>query len=149
MSKAEKSRRLHVLLQSYSLGEHMLCMHVYTAYDLYLIAATHNTPRRTDMLRVVGSLSCAAPYKQRGVAQHMTWSSIVSGLHNHTNAASRPQSTMQIALCKRPSTAYNMFRGRSNCTTHFKGDRRCVLMSSWNTNAYSSLSDPRKRVPTD
>ena len=52
------------------------------------------------------------------VAWYSTWSSIVSDLHNHTNAARRLRRTMQIVLCKRPPTTYNLYRGRSCCTTH-------------------------------
>ena len=40
------------------------------------------------------------------VAWYSTWSSIVWGLHNHTNAARRPQCAVQtVLLCKRPPTA--------------------------------------------
>ena len=50
------------------------------------------------------------------VAWYITWSSIVVGLHIHTNAARRPRRPMQtVLLCKRPPTASNnnMYRGRS------------------------------------
>ena len=54
------------------------------------------------------------------VTWYSTWSSIVSELRNHTNAARRPQrAIMQTVLCKRPPTAPNLYRGRNNCcTTH-------------------------------
>ena len=52
------------------------------------------------------------------VAWYSTWSSIVWGLHSHTNAARRPQRAMQtVLLYKRPPTAYdNLYRGRNCCT---------------------------------
>ena len=52
------------------------------------------------------------------VAWYRTWSSIVSDLHNHTNASRRPQRAMQTVLCKRPLTTYNLYRERNCCTMH-------------------------------
>ena len=54
------------------------------------------------------------------VAWYSTWSSIIWGLHSHTNAARKPQRAMQtVLLCKRPPTASNnLHRGRNCCTTH-------------------------------
>ena len=51
------------------------------------------------------------------VAWYSTWSSIVWGLHSHTNAARRPQRAMQtVLLYKRPPTASNnLYRGRNCC----------------------------------
>ena len=54
------------------------------------------------------------------VVWYSTLSSIIWGLHSHTNAARRPQRAMQtVLLCKRPPTASNnLYRGRNCCTTH-------------------------------
>ena len=48
------------------------------------------------LLLRVGALPCAPTYNR--AAWYSTWSSIVWGLHSHTNAARRPQFTMQTAL---------------------------------------------------
>ena len=78
-------------------------------------------------------------------AWYSTWSSIVWGLHSPTNAARRPQFTMQTAL-QHHDSSNNLYRGRNCCTTHaskatsryFLGTRLCL---------------PRRvtleRVPTD
>ena len=52
------------------------------------------------------------------VAWYSTWFSIVSDLHNHTNAARRPQRVMQTLLCKRHTTTSNLYRRRNCYTTH-------------------------------
>ena len=54
------------------------------------------------------------------VAWYSTWSSIVWGLHSHTNAARRPERAMQtVLLCKRlPTASNNLYRGRYCYTTH-------------------------------
>ena len=69
---------------------------------LYVLdnAATHNTSRRTAGGRLIALLV----HLLETVAWYSTYSSIVSDLHNHTNAARRPQRAMQTVLCKRPPT---------------------------------------------
>ena len=52
------------------------------------------------------------------VAYNSTWFSIVSDLHNHTNASRRPQRAMQTVLRKRPLTTYNLYREHNCCTIH-------------------------------
>ena len=83
------------------------------------------------------------------VAWYSTWSSIVWGLHSHTNAARRPERAMQtVLLCKRPPTASNnLYRGRNNC---------CMTHAAKATYRYflgTRLRLPRRvtleRVPTD
>ena len=67
------------------------------------------------LLLRVGSLTFLCTYLQpwRGTARGL------SGLHNHTIVARRPQRAMQTVLCKRPPTASNnLYRGRNCCTTH-------------------------------
>ena len=57
------------------------------------------TTHSEGLLLRVGTIPCAPTYNG-GVVQ--AWSSIVSGFHNHTNAARRPQRAMQtVLLCKR------------------------------------------------
>ena len=58
---------------------------------------THNTSRRTAACRLIALLV----HLLTTVAWYRTWSSIVPGLHNHKNAARRPQRDVQTALCKR------------------------------------------------
>ena len=83
--------------------------------------SVRGTPSTTihseGLLLRVGTSPCASTYNC-GLVQHVVL--IVSGLHNHTNAAQKPQRAMQTVLCKRPLTASNnMNRGRNNCcTTH-------------------------------
>ena len=57
-----------------------------------------------------------------------TWSSIVTGLHNRTNTAGRPQRAMQTELRRRPPTASNLYRGHD-----------CIFL----------VEQPPERVPTD
>ena len=64
------------------------------------------------------------------VAWYRTWPSIVSDLHNYSNASRRPQRAMQTELlCKRPLTTYNLYRERNNCSTmHIaKATNKCVF----------------------
>ena len=72
----------------YSTGESVQCIHSL----LYVLdnAVTHNTSRRTAASRFVALLV----HLLTTVAWYSTWSSIVSNLHNHTNAALRPQRAM-------------------------------------------------------
>ena len=84
------------------------------------------------------------------VAWYSTWSSIVWGLHSHTNAARRPEHAMQtVLLCKRPPTASrsnNLHRGRYCCTTHAaKGTYRYFLGTRLRLPHRVTL----ERVPTD
>ena len=71
------------------------------------------------------------------VAWYSTWSSIVSDFHNHTNASRRSQRAMQIILCKRPLTTYNLYRERNYCTVHIAKatdgcSRATIASSTWN-----------------
>ena len=82
------------------------------------------------------------------VAWYSKWSSFVWGLHSHTNAARRPQRTMQtVLLCKRPPTASNnLYQGRNCCTTH-------AAKATYRYFLGTRLRFPRgvtlERVPTD
>ena len=76
-----------------------VCTRGLSFFDLFLFFASfvRGTPttHSEGLLLRVGALPCANTYN-RGVVQ--SWSSIVWGLHSHTNAARRPQFTMQTAL---------------------------------------------------
>ena len=67
-----------------------------TTHTLYVLdnAVTHNTSRRT----AAGRLIALPVHLLTNVAWYSTWSLIVSDLHNHTNAALRPQRVMQTEL---------------------------------------------------
>ena len=107
---------------------------------------THSEGLMLLLLRV-GALPCAPTYKT--VAWYSTRSSIVWGLHRHTNAARRPQRAMQtVLLCKRPPTASkNLYRGRHCCTSHTAKARYYIYFLG------TRLRLPRpvtlERVPTD
>ena len=68
------------------------------------------------------------------VAWYRTWSSIVWGMHSHTNAARRPQRATQTVLpCKRPpTTSKNLYRGRNYCTTHAANFKATYIFSRLN-----------------
>ena len=66
------------------------------------------------------------------VAWYSTWSSIVWGLHSHTNAPRRPQRAMQTA-------SNDLYRGRNCCTMHAAK----VQIFSRDTHASSSSRNPR------
>ena len=58
------------------------------------------TTHSEGLLLRVGVLPCAPTYN-RGMVQHVVFNRL--GLHSHTNAARRPQCSMQpVLLCKRP-----------------------------------------------
>ena len=70
---------------------------MYTRLLLYVLhnyAVTHSTSRRTAAGRLIALLV----HLLTTVAWYSTWSSIVSDLHNHTNAALRPQRAKQTKL---------------------------------------------------
>ena len=58
-------------------------------------AVTHNTSRRTAAGKLIALL---VHLLTTTVAWYSSWSSIVSDMHNHTNAALRPQRAMQTEL---------------------------------------------------
>ena len=76
----------------YSTEESVKCIHNL----LYVLdnAVTHNISRRAAAGRLIALLV----HLLTTVAWNSTWSSIVSDLHNHTNAALRPQRAMQTEL---------------------------------------------------
>ena len=82
------------------------------------------------------------------VAWYSTWSSIVWGLHSHTNGARRPQRAMQtVLLCKRPPTASNSLYPRTNCcTTH---TAKATYMYFLGTRLRLPRRVTLERVPTD
>ena len=67
---------------------------VYTLLYVLDSAVTHNTSRRTAAGRLIALLV----HLLTTVAWYSMWSSIVSDLHNHTNAAQRPQRAIQAEL---------------------------------------------------
>ena len=85
--EAEESRRLHVIILW------RVCS-MYTQSVVLDNTVTHNTSRRTAAGRLIALLV----HLWTTLASYSTWSSIVSDLHNHTNAALRPQRAMQTEL---------------------------------------------------
>ena len=81
------SARCTILLES-----SVQCIHSL----LYVLdnAVTHNTSRRPAAGRLIALLV----HLLTAMAWYSTWSSIVSNLHNHPNAALRPQRAMQTEL---------------------------------------------------
>ena len=110
--KAVESRRLHGI--------------VYCRVCSMYAPSTVPTTHREGLLRL-GSLPCV--HLVTTLAWYGTWSSIVSGLHNHSNTARRPQRAMQTVLRNRLPTASNLYRGGDCCTTHVAKDlHMCSLL---------------------
>ena len=81
------------------------------------------------------------------VAWYSTWSSIISGLHNHTNAARRSQRAMETVLRKWPPTEHHLI----TCTADVSAARRTLqrLQISSRDMIASSSSSNLERVSTD